>query len=182
MLQAAASSSGNWSSRMSAEPFPIEHDLFQVGRKGFAVLESMIFPFPLDHEGPSHRAARLTIRTPDAQYAVFAANINQQEARELASLLPLPRRDLNGLKLTAGNDGWRGWSDPFVAAGQVPSRNWVLQVDDPGDAAVQVGDIFTPDGLDRLIPSENPNAEIGDHVAREFYRLRAAEREAKFTL
>ncbi|TPL51521.1 hypothetical protein [Mesorhizobium sp. B2-4-6] len=167
---------------MSAEPFSVSHNLFKVGRKGFAVLESMIFPFPLDHEGPNHRAARLTIRTADAQYAVYAANMNLRAARELASLLPLPRGDLNGLKLTAGHDGMRSWGDPFVVAGEVPSRDWVLQVDDPGDAAVQVGDIFTPDGLDRLTPSKHPHAQIEDHVAREFYRLRAAEREAKFTL
>lgn len=167
---------------MSAEPFPITHEIFELGRKGFAVLESMIFPFPLDYKGPNHRVARLTIRTADAQYAVYSANMNLRAARELASLLPLPRKELNGLKLTAGDDGLRSWGDPFVAAGRVPSRDWVLQVDDAGDAPVRVGDIFTPDGLDRLMPSKRPNARIEDHVAREFYRLRAAEREAKLAL
>lgn len=163
---------------MSAEPFPIKHDLFQLGRKGFAVLESMVFPLPLDCNGAKYRAARLTIRSGEAQYAVFAANMNLEAAKELASLLPLPRPELNGLKLTAGHDCLRSWGDPLVAAGQLPSRDWVLQVDDPGDAAVQVDDIFTPDGLDRLIPSKHPTARIDDHVAKEFYRLRAAEREA----
>lgn len=163
---------------MSAEPFPIKHDLFQLGRKGFAVLESMVFPLPLDREGAKYRAARLTIRTGEAQYAVFAANMNLEAAKELASLLPLPRPELNGLKLTAGFDGWRGWGDPLVAAGRLPSRDWVLQVDDPGDAAVQVDDIFTPDGLDRMTPSKHPNAQIEDHVAKEFYRERVAESAA----
>ncbi|MDX8477899.1 hypothetical protein RFN28_05305 [Mesorhizobium sp. VK24D] len=133
---------------------------------------------PLDREGAKYRAARLTIRTGEAQYAVFAANMNLEAAKELASLLPLPRPELNGLKLTAGFDGWRGWGDPLVAAGRLPSRDWVLQVDDPGDAAVQVDDIFTPDGLDRMTPSKHPNAQIEDHVAKEFYRERVAESAA----
>ncbi|RWL81990.1 MAG: hypothetical protein EOR67_28270 [Mesorhizobium sp.] len=163
---------------MSAEPFPIKHDLFLLGRKGFAVLESMIFPLPLDRKCAEYRAARLTIRTGEAQYAVFAASMNLEAAKELASLLPLPRPELNGLKLTAGFDGWRSWGDPLVVAGRLPSRDWVLQVDDPGDASVQVDDIFTPEGLDRLIPSKHPTARIDDHVAKEFYHLRAAEREA----
>ncbi|AZO23613.1 hypothetical protein EJ070_25020 [Mesorhizobium sp. M1E.F.Ca.ET.045.02.1.1] len=137
---------------------------------------------PLDRKGAKYRAARLTIRTGEAQYAVFAANMNLGAATELASLLPLPRPELNGLKLTAGFDGWRGWGDPLVAAGRLPSRDWVLQVDDPGDAAVQVDDIFTPEGLDRMMPSKHPNAQIEDHVAREFYRLRATDQEVKLAL
>lgn len=167
---------------MSAEPFPIKHDLFQLGRKGFAVLESLVFPLPLGGKGAKYRAARLTIRTGEAQYAVFAANMNLEAAKELASLLPLPRPEFHGLKLTAGFDGWRGWGDPLVAAGRLPSRDWVLQVDDPGDAAVQIGTIFTPDGLDRLSPSEHPNAQIDDHSAREFYRLRVTDQEIKLAL
>ncbi|TGS46282.1 MULTISPECIES: hypothetical protein [unclassified Mesorhizobium] len=155
---------------MSSEPFAVKLEHIPSAM-GAVVWESMVYPRCPADQRPHYRVARLTVRDRGFQYAVFG-DFNIESARHLETVLPPASKEIHGLKITVGVCAFRSHGQPEVASGLLPYQEFHVQVDDPGDSEMQVGEIYEPQDLGRGQPLQTSHAKFRDHEARAFYRER----------